>query len=78
MALADILGTNGGDFASFGLSSMPTDAVPVSGYIAGAMLYWGRNGRVVHVLYYWVLMAMIKTNGTSAGDFLVYEFPACP
>jgi uncharacterized membrane-anchored protein len=78
MVLAGILGTNGGDFASFGLRLMPLGAALACGCIVAALLYWGRKGRVVHPIYYWVLLAMIKTMGTAAGDFLAHDVFGLP
>lgn len=78
MMLAGVLGTIGGDYASFGLGLMPIGAALVFGIIVGAMLYWGRNGRLVQPEYYWTMLALIRTGGTAAGDSLAHDVFGLP
>lgn len=75
MVLAGAWGTIAGDFASFGLTNPPLfpplatalTALPlVLAFVAG------RGGRLLHPLYYWGTVAVIRTAGTCAGDALAH------
>lgn len=68
MLMAGVLGTIGGDFTSFGLGLMPPGTAIAVGAMVAAALYYGRDGRWLHPVYYWVTLALIRTAGTGAGD----------
>ena len=71
MMLAGILGTIGGDFASFRLGLTPLGAACVFGVLIAASLWWFRKAAaLLNPVPYWATVALIRTGGTAAGDAL--------
>lgn len=69
MMLAGILGTIGGDFASFRVGLTPAGAALAAGLVALAAVVWfGRRGERLSPVPYWAIVALIRTAGTAAGD----------
>ncbi len=78
MILAGIVGTIGGDYASFGLHLMPPGTAAVFGAIAVVLLAIGRKPAATVPLFYWLLLALIRTGGTGGGDALAHLFGLVP
>ena len=79
MMLAGILGTIGGDFASFGLGLTPVGAAATFGVLIAASLWWcGKAGLLLNPLPYWATVALIRTGGTAAGDALAGGLKLAP
>jgi len=71
MMLAGILGTIGGDFASFRLGLTPLGAACVFATLIAASLWWfGKTAVLLDPVPYWATVALIRTGGTAAGDAL--------
>lgn len=71
MMLAGILGTIGGDFASFRIGLTPPGAACVFGALIAASLWWfGKTAALLNPVPYWATVALIRTGGTAAGDAL--------
>jgi len=71
MMLAGILGTIGGDFASFGIGLTPLGAACVFGGLIAASFWWfGKTSALLDPVPYWATVALIRTGGTAAGDAL--------
>lgn len=70
MILAGIAGTVGGDFLSFGVGLSPAGTAAGAGLFVAAGLLLGRRGLWFQPVYYWGLLALIRTAGTGAGDAL--------
>ena len=71
MMLAGILGTIGGDFASFRLGLTPLGAACVFGALIAASFWWfGKTAALLNPVPYWATVALIRTGGTAAGDAL--------
>jgi len=71
MMLAGILGTIGGDFASFRMGLTPPGAAVVVGLVLLASIVWFDQKRILlNPLPYWASVALIRTAGTAAGDAL--------
>ena len=71
MMLAGILGTIGGDFASFRLGLTPLGAACLFiGLIAAALWWFGKTAALLNPVPYWTTVALIRTGGTAAGDAL--------
>ena len=69
MMLAGILGTVGGDFASFPLGLTPLGAAAVFGlFIAASIAWFGKKGTLLSPFPYWLTVGLIRTGGTAAGD----------
>ncbi|MFT4075499.1 MAG: hypothetical protein QM647_08195 [Asticcacaulis sp.] len=71
MILAGILGTIGGDFASFGLHLMPPGTALLFGFLALGLIVAGYK-LWTHALYYWLCLAVVRTAGTGGGDALAH------
>ena len=78
MVMAGILGTIGGDYASFGLHLMPPGTFVVFGILVAILLFIGRGGRNSQPIYYWLCLAFIRTAGTGGGDALAHQFGLLP
>jgi uncharacterized membrane-anchored protein len=75
MIVAGVLGTVGGDAASFGLHLTPYGPALVFGvFVVAALVYWERRGRIADPLPYWTTLALVRTCGTGAGDALSHLF----
>jgi uncharacterized membrane-anchored protein len=75
MMLAGILGTIGGDFASFRLGLTPLGAACVFGGLIAASFWWfGKTATLLNPVPYWATVALIRTGGTAAGDALADAF----
>jgi uncharacterized membrane-anchored protein len=74
MIMAGIVGTIGGDYASFGLHLMPAGTFMVFGLIVLTLLLIGRKGQFTQPIYYWVCLGFIRTSGTGGGDALAHQF----
>ena len=69
MMLAGILGTLGGDFASFRIGLTPPVAAAVFGALILVSVAWfSRRGTLPQPVPYWTTVALIRTAGTAAGD----------
>ena len=69
--LAAILGTVGGDAASFGIGLWPAGTLLVFGVLATAMiLVSGRRRLCTAPVIYWIIVALLRTAGTGGGDTL--------
>jgi uncharacterized membrane-anchored protein len=69
MMLAGVLGTVGGDFASYRVGLTP----PVAAAVFGALILlsiagFSRRGTLPQPVPYWTTVALIRTGGTAAGD----------
>ncbi len=78
MIMAGIVGTIGGDYASFGLHLMPPGTAVVFGVLAVALLVVGRKAAATQPLYYWLILAVVRTAGTGGGDALAHLFGLVP
>ncbi len=72
MILAGIVGTIGGDYASFVLKLMPPGTAAVFGGIALLLVLVGLKGLSTWPPYYWLSLAVIRTAGTGGGDALAH------
>ena len=73
MMLAGILGTVGGDFASFRVGLTPPGATVVFAMLMVASIFWfGRKGNLLDPVPYWLTVALARTGGTAAGDALAH------
>ena len=73
MIVAGILGTVGGDGASFGLRLTPSGTAIAFGTLALiAIVWWSRGGRISNPIPYWTTLALIRTCGTGGGDALAH------
>lgn len=71
MMLAGVLGTIGGDCASFRLGLTPAGAACVFGVLIALSIGWFRKkGNLLDAIPYWTTVALIRTGGTAAGDAL--------
>jgi uncharacterized membrane-anchored protein len=69
MMLAGVLGTIGGDFASFRVGLTPPGAAAVFvPFVAVSIAWFSRQGSLLDPLPYWATVALIRTGGTAAGD----------
>ncbi len=79
MMLAGVLGTLGGDFASFALHLTPTGAA-----IAFALLIYlsirmfGARGMLLAPTAYWFTVALIRIGGTAGGDAFAHALRLVP
>ena len=72
MILAGIVGTIGGDYASFGLHLMPPGTAEVFGGITVLLVLIGLRGLSTWPPYYWFSLGIIRTGGTGGGDALAH------
>lgn len=71
MMLAGILGTIGGDFASFRLGLTPPGAACLFGALLAASFWWfDKTATLLNPVPYWATVALIRTAGTAGGDAL--------
>ncbi|HEY4079709.1 MAG TPA: hypothetical protein VGM81_03360 [Burkholderiaceae bacterium] len=73
MMLAGVLGTLAGDWLAEDIGLKTLGATAVYGLFVAAMLYTGRGGRMVQPIFYWVTIALIRSAGTAAGDFVAHS-----
>ncbi|TCR85302.1 putative membrane-anchored protein [Rhizobium sp. BK376] len=73
MTLAGIVGTIGGDAASFRLRLMPLGTAALFFLLAGVVIAASkRKGGWTNPLIYWLALVLIRTAGTGAGDALAH------
>jgi len=72
MFVAGVLGTVGGDAMSYGIRLGNLGATIALGVPLGLAFWFGRNGLLRQLYYYWLTVALIRSAGTSAGDLLSY------
>lgn len=72
MMLAGILGTVGGDLAA-NLQTEPRAAFAFLMLAGAAIAWYGRKGILPGPLSYWLIVALIRTGGTAAGDALAHS-----
>lgn len=71
MMLAGVLGTVGGDCASFRIGLTPAGTTCVFGVlIAVSISFFRKRGNLLNAVPYWATVALIRTAGTGAGDAL--------
>jgi len=69
MMLAGILGTVGGDFASYRVGlTQPVAAAVFGALILASIAWFSRRGTLPRPVPYWTTVALIRTGGTAAGD----------
>ena len=73
MMLAGVLGTLAGDWLAEDIGLMTLGATVVYGALIAIMFFAGRGGRLVQPLFYWVTIALIRSAGTAAGDFIAHS-----
>ncbi len=71
--LAGIFGTVAGDAMSYGLHLGNLWAAVVTAIPAAFLLVAGRKRLVTKLGYYWLVVALIRTAGTAAGDFAAHN-----
>ena len=79
MMLAGVLGTLGGDFASFGLHLTPAGAAIVFAvliYLSIRML--GARAMLLAPAGYWLTVALIRIGGTAGGDAFAHALHLVP
>jgi uncharacterized membrane-anchored protein len=73
MMLAGVLGTIGGDFASFGIHMTTVGAAVVFFALAAwSIRYFKATGVLLAATAYWTTVALIRTAGTAAGDAIAH------
>ena len=73
MMLAGVLGTIGGDAASFGIHMTPVGAAAAFFLLAAwAVRYFGAKGVLLAAIPYWTTVALIRTAGTAGGDAIAH------
>ena len=73
MMLAGVLGTIGGDFASFGIHMTTVGAAVVFFALAAwAIRHFGAKGTLLAAIPYWTTVALIRTAGTAGGDAIAH------
>jgi len=70
--LAGVLGTVGGDAASYGIGLGNAGATLALGAPLALVFYVGWNGLLTQLYYYWLTVALIRSAGTAAGDWLAH------
>lgn len=71
MIVAGVLGTIGGDAASFGIGLfVPGTAVVFGALALAAIVALGRRGLWTVPVAYWTILALVRTAGTGGGDTL--------
>ncbi|HEX5127306.1 MAG TPA: hypothetical protein VFW00_11245 [Rhodocyclaceae bacterium] len=73
MLVAGALGTVIGDYFSFGLHLGNLIAACVLGVVVAGFLFFGRNGKLFQLAYYWATVVCIRSAGTAAGDFFAHK-----
>ncbi len=74
MILAGVLGTIGGDAASFRLGLTPAGtAIVFFALVALVTIVWGTRGKLSRPVAYWTTLALIRTGGTGAGDAIAHQ-----
>ena len=73
MLLAGVMGTLAGDFCGFALGLGTEWAAVILSVICLAMMVGGRQGKWYLPAYYWTLIWMIRSAGTSIGDSLAND-----
>ena len=73
MMLAGVLGTIGGDFASFGIHMTTVGAAVVFFALAAwSIRHFKAKGVLLAAIAYWTTVALIRTAGTAAGDAIAH------
>lgn len=73
MMLAGVLGTIGGDFASFGIHMTTVGAAVVFfALTAGSIRLFAARGMLLAAIPYWATVALIRTAGTAGGDAVAH------
>ena len=73
MMLAGVLGTIGGDFASFAIHMTTVGAAIVFFTLAALSIRrFGPGGGLLDPIPYWTTVALIRTAGTAAGDAIAH------
>jgi uncharacterized membrane-anchored protein len=70
MLIASVLGTTLGDFTSDGLHWKLGNTSLVLAVVLVFALYARRRAGITHEAYYWAAIVLVRTTGTTAGDFL--------
>jgi uncharacterized membrane-anchored protein len=70
MFVAGVLGTVGGDAMSYGIRLGNLGATIALGVPLGLAFWFGRSGLLRQFYYYWFTVALIRSAGTSAGDWV--------
>jgi uncharacterized membrane-anchored protein len=79
MMLAGVLGTLGGDFASFGLHLTPAGAgVAFALLIYLSIRVFGARGMLLAPAGYWLTVALIRIGGTAGGDAFAHALRLVP
>ncbi|TPJ83280.1 hypothetical protein FJ492_23955 [Mesorhizobium sp. B2-5-4] len=79
MVLAGVLGTIGGDAASFRLGLTPVGtAIVFFALVALVTTLWRQDGKLSEPIPYWTTLALIRTGGTGAGDALAHKIGLVP
>jgi uncharacterized membrane-anchored protein len=74
MFLAGVLGTVVGDGTSYGTGIGNLYGTIVLSVPLAVVLFCGRRGLITNLFYYWMTIALIRSAGTAAGDFLARTF----
>lgn len=73
MMLAGVLGTIGGDFASFGIHMTTVGAAAAFFALSAlAIRHFGSKGVLLTAIAYWTTVALIRTAGTAGGDAVAH------
>jgi uncharacterized membrane-anchored protein len=72
MFVAGVLGTVGGDAMSYGVRLGNMGATIALGVPLALTLWIGRKGMLTQLYYYWFTVGLIRSAGTSAGDWLAH------
>ncbi len=72
MIMAGVVGTIGGDYASFGLRLMPPGTAAVFSAVTALLVAVGFKRLWTWPPYYWLTLAIIRTGGTGGGDALAH------
>ena len=73
MMLAGVLGTIGGDFASFGIHMTTVRAaVAFFALTAWSIRLFAARGMLLAAIPYWATVALIRTAGTAGGDAIAH------
>lgn len=78
MFVAGVLGTVGGDAMSYGIRLGNMIATIALGVPLALAFWFGRNGLLRQLYYYWLTVALIRSAGTSAGDWLANRIGLAP
>lgn len=72
MFIAGVLGTVGGDAASYGVHLGNFYATVVLAVPLAILFFIGRNGLLTELSYYWLTVSFIRSAGTAAGDWVAH------